>query len=738
MTMAVSGVRDDAGSSTRWYDELIFWRVMYRHLPLSKLLWASWLYAIYMGLIATLLLFPILGWPERLFLYALLGILVLMHLLGRGTIEQMLPDPSFRNDLRTGNFEQLRLMPHTAHTLLIQRGLPDWLFRAVAMSLWLPLYVLASRLEGTSLWNGVALWMLFSFANYFVLGIVSFVLLGSAWIMEPYFIAIALVYAFVLDGGRTRAAVASSRLFSVMLALPILGRMALPPQFAVVLPDLRMFALAWLIIELLRFERMARWVNAPSGVWRWFYLAPCAGLIAFSGVFAWQESGAQGYSGAEQTQFMALGMFWTAGYLNLLLLTVRRQAEPVVQPLRVHLWESGVLRLMALAFTGGAVLLWGLATGSGAFWTTLLWLSFVEWVGGALFRRGAQRAYERAPSWVYAAVLIGVLPALVFWLEPLHPMLGALSPSYALLMASDVWGVAGIGAPPPLWMCLFAPVVRSASVLALLISGFLVARFRASRSSPSYTTRHKIEWYALPLIYPLFDWLVHRSATNPITRLTLMERQPAWALGFGSVMFVMGLLYEIVGVGTAYALMIGLWIFLWLWGYHSTARRVRRWLDSGELVGVFLAGLKPNQIYWGWVFGAWAHQMRVLLAAVSGYGLGWLLQALFTHPAHPGAMGMGVLLIVFSFGAGFYAAYLAMWSCAWLIAAPSAIRDQLALPSRAAPLLGPRAAVLATFYSLLGCCAPLAPFLLIGIPLYTSQSTIALHKLARAPGELKR
>lgn len=735
MTMAVSGVRDDAGSSTRWHDELIFWRVMYRHLPLSKLLWASWLFATFMGLIATLLLFPILGWSERLFLYALLGILVLMHLLGRGTIEQMLPDPSFQNDLRTGNFEQLRLMPHTAHTLLIQRGLPDWLFRAVAMSLWLPLYVLVSRLEGVSLWDGVALWMLFSFANYFVLGIVSFVLLGSAWIMEPYFIAIALVYAFVLDGGRTRAAVASSRLFSVMLALPILGRMALPPQFAVVLPDLRMFTLAWLIIELLRFERMARWVNAPSGVWRWFYLAPCAGLIVFSGVFAWQESGAQGYSGAEQTQFTALGMFWTAGYLNLLLLTMRRQAEPVVQPLRVHLWESGVLRLMALAFTGGAVLLWDLATGSGAFWIALLWLSFVEWVGGALFRRSAQRAHERAPSWVYATVLLGILPALVFWWKPLHPALGAFSPTYALLMASDAWVVAGIGAPPPLWLCLVAPLLRSVLVLTLLSSGTLVARLRSPRRS--LTTHPRIEWYALPLVYPLFDWLVRKHTVNPITRLTLMERQPAWALGFGVGMFLMGLLHEVVGAVNL-ALLIGLWIFLWLWGYNSTARRVRRWLDSGELVGVFLAGLKPNQIYWGWVFGAWAHQMRVLIAATSGYSLGWLLQVLFRQIAPPGAMGVGWVLISFSFGAGFSIAYLALWSCAWLIAAPSAIRDQLALPQRAAPLLGPRAAVLATFYSLLGCCAPLAPFLLIGLPIYASQSTIALYKLARAPGELKR
>jgi hypothetical protein len=201
-------------------------------------------------------------------------------------------------------------------------------------------------------------------------------------------------------------------------------------------------------------------------------------------------------------------------------------------------------------------------------------------------------------------------------------------------------------------------------------------------------------------------------------------------------MLLMGLLYKIVGIGATISLLVGMGIFLWLWGYHTTARRVRRWIDSGELVSVFLAGVKPTQIYWGWVYGAWVHQLRVLIAAVSGYSLGWLLQALVSQPAAPG--GVGFVVVSFGFSAGFYAVYLAMWSCAWLIAAPSAIRDHIALPSRAAPLLSPRAAVLATFYSLLGCCAPLAPFLLVGLPIYATQSTIALHKLARAPGELKR
>jgi hypothetical protein len=96
------------------------------------------------------------------------------------------------------------------------------------------------------------------------------------------------------------------------------------------------------------------------------------------------------------------------------------------------------------------------------------------------------------------------------------------------------------------------------------------------------------------------------------------------------------------------------------------------------------------------------------------------------------------LTLWLSLGLAFYLAYLALWSCAWLIAAPAAIRDQLTHSGGGAPVLTPRATLQASVYSMLACCAPLAPFLLIGLPIYASQSTLALHRMARAPGELSR
>ncbi|MCX7992355.1 MAG: hypothetical protein N2651_01670 [Fimbriimonadales bacterium] len=724
----------------------MFWGVIYRRLPMLTLLRGSWGFALGTGALSVLLLPLLAQMRSGGGLHALLGWAVLMHLLARGWVERRLPDPSFANDLRTGNFEQIRLTPHTAHTLLIQRGLPDLLSRLLLMSLWMPLYALVAGALGLTLADACIFWLLFSFANYFVLGLVSVALLASAWEGTVWVLSAGLLgYAFMLDGGRARTAVASSGLFSAMLALPILGRVLLPDRMLIALPDLRGFALMWLIVEMLRFERIARWVNAPSGIWRWFYLIPCAAMMAIGGLSAWGLGNLRGLSGAEQTQFAMLGVFAAAGYLNLLLLTARRQAEPILQPLRIQLLEGGLLRVLSWLLVGAAILRWGLPTGATSFWVASLWLSGAEWLGGALTRRGIQRAHSRARNWVYGALLLGLLPALVFWVKPLHPALGALSPTYALLMASDAWRTAGVTTQPPLWLCLSAPLLRYTLILSVLALGILIGhyparlfRLRRNRSEPQESVSQEIEWYALPWLYPLWDWIALRYATNPMTRLTLTERQPAWALGIGVLMLVLGLLFDFVGVGVSFLVMIGLGIFLWLWGYQVTVQRVRRWLNSGEIVSVFLAGVPATQIFWGWVYGAWSQQLRILIAAVSGYFWGWLIQALMTPPPAPGGIGIGLAFVTVGFGIGFYALYLALWSCAWLIAAPSAVRDQVALPQIAAPLLTPRAAVLATFYSLLACCAPLAPFLLIGLPVYASQSTIALHKLARAPGEPKR
>jgi hypothetical protein len=107
----------------------------------------------------------------------LLGWVAALHLLARGWLERRLPDPSFAQDVRTGNFEQLRLAPFTAHGLLIQRGLPDMLFRATTQIVWLPVYAIVVGALGASLADACALWLLFSFANYAVLGLVSLTLL---------------------------------------------------------------------------------------------------------------------------------------------------------------------------------------------------------------------------------------------------------------------------------------------------------------------------------------------------------------------------------------------------------------------------------------------------------------------------------------------------------------------------------------------------------------------------------
>jgi len=321
----------------------------------------------------------------------------------------------------------------------------------------------------------------------------------------------------------------------------------------------------------------------------------------------------------------------------------------------------------------------------------------------------------------------------VFAFAPFHYAVGALSPVYALVLASEAWATTRIAAQPPLWACLALPVARYALVLGVLTLITLTAR----ATQPTKRLHPAWGWLALPLLYPLLDWLVQRSTINPITRLTIAERHPPFALLVGAATFV-ATLVSVVGRGfEMIILLIPLGLFLWLWGYYATAKRVRRWLDSGELTSAFLAGLTPNQIFWGWVYGAWYQQVRVLLAAFGGWLLGVSLH-IWLNAGMGGWNPVQWLTLWLSLGLAFYLAYLALWSCAWLIAAPAAIRDQLTHSGGSAPVLTPRATLQASVYSLLACCAPLAPFLLIGLPIYASQSTLALHRMARAPGELSR
>jgi hypothetical protein len=729
--MAVSGVRDTDQERLSVWDGLIFWGVQYRRLSLTALLHGVWLFALWAGLSAGLLA-PVLAQVKGgAGLYLLLGWVAALHLLARGWLERRLPDPSFAQDVRTGNFEQLRLAPLTAHGLLVQRGLPDMLFRVATQSVWLPVYAIVVGALGASLADACALWLLFSFANYFVLGLVSLILLIPSEEIHWILLCGLLAYALLLDSGRVRTAVSSSSLFSVMLALPIVGRVLLPIQAMATLPNLLPFTLVWLLVEWLRFERLARWVNAPSGLGRWAYLLPSAALMAVAGALfgQWCEQTLSA-AGAERTQLGVSALFAAVGYLSLLLLTLRRQAEPIVQPLRAHLLETGLLRLVSVLLAVGAVAVGGLPMGSAAFWGVLAWLTVVEWLAGALTRWQLQRAHSRARTGAYLALLLGAAPAVVFWIQPFHFVVGALSPVYALVLASEAWATTSIRAQPPLWACLALPVARYALVLGVLTLMTLTAR----ATQPVKRLHPAWGWLALPLLYPLLDWLVQRSATNPITRLTIAERHPPFAPVIGLAVFALALLLGNIVWTLVWLVAVVLGLFLWLWGYYTTAKRVRRWLDSGELTSAFLAGLTPNQIFWGWVYGAWYHQVRVLLAAFGGWLLGVSL-FVWLNAGRGGWNPVQWLTLWLSFG---LAVYLMLWSCAWLIAAPAAIRDQLTHSGGGAPVLTPRATLQASVYSMLACCAPLAPFLLIGLPIYASQSTLALHRMARAPGELSR
>jgi hypothetical protein len=342
-------------------------------------------------------------------------------------------------------------------------------------------------------------------------------------------------------------------------------------------------------------------------------------------------------------------------------------------------------------------------------------------------------AHSRARTGAYLALLLGAAPAVVFWIQPFHFVVGALSPVYALVLASEAWATTSIGAQPPLWACLVLPVARYALVLGVLTIVTLFAR------ATQPTKRLHPAWglLALPLLYPLMDWLVPNSTANPITRLTIAERQPPFAPVIGLAVFALAFSLGNTGLASGGLVAIVLGLFLWLWGLLCDGEARAPLARFGRVDERVPCRTNAEPDFWGWVYGAWYHQVRVLLAAFGG----WLQGLSLSVWLNAGMGGWNLaqwLTLWLSLGLAFYLVYLALWSCAWLIAAPAAIRDQLTHPAGSAPVLTPSATLQASVYSLLACCAPLAPFLLIGLPIYASQSTLALHRMARAPAELPR
>jgi hypothetical protein len=719
----------------RWR-EAPFWQLEYRRVDGGVLRQSMWWHAVLGALAAVLAgLFGLAFKHGFASVYLSLAALIVAHLVARAQLDRQLPNPSFLRDLQTGHLDQFRMLDLAPHALLLQRGLPALFYRLQSQILWLPLYAGWGAWVGIPMFESGLLWLLFAFADPLILILLGFYLTFSLIDFAEGVVLALLVFGYgsLRDSDRARLGALSGWVFALMIGLAILLRLLMPMAWMYPLPDLGRFTLIWLAVEGLRWERRARWLNMPSGLWRYGWLLPAAALLlmAFPLSTEWMLS----WGPAQRLQGYAVLVYLLTGWMSLQLLTLVRGHDPVQQRWVVHLVEVALVRGLGVAVVWG----WGYWQGVGftasAFWVVWLLLMLADVPLGGLARVLLQRAFcMRLPlAWL---MLLGLLPLLWFVLAPdRYAALGVLNPLVALAALTPLWRQFVALPPPPLWLLMLLPLLWRG--LMLTVAWLMV--MRPSLPAPRLAESGVAKWLlASLLLYPLYDHLQRRITTNPVIRFFLSERRFDVALPMAVLGWLLGLrLAGSITVGLVSLLVPIVLMALWWGGYRLASERMLRLVETGELRQWFLTGLAPTTLYWGLVLSVWSWQIRAIVALCGCGILGvWCRELFETLIGAPSPMVPLAMVFVGGFSTLIAGVSLLLLSSLLFLAAPVAIQDTLtALGRRERPSLA-RPAVLSLLYSgcaIIGCM--FAPLLLVSLPIYSTRSERILRQLGRAPDE---
>lgn len=701
-----------------------FWGLEHRRVDGERLVYSAWFWAL--GAVAVgagvYLLFAMIKPGAQV--YAGLGVLVLAHIQARVWIGRSLPDISFERDRQTGNLEQLRLLPWTAHELLFHRYFPAFCSRWTPQVIWLPLYTLWSLWAGLGIWDGLTLWGLIGFASYPVLTLTSFYLLMPfGWFDWGFVFGLGLLaYAFMGEKKQTQFSGSSSWLIGLLLTLPIFLRLLMPTSLMMTMPEIVPFAVLWLIVEALRWERRARWLNPTTG---WGRLYGWLALGAFFGFIAWDTANASALVGAmsaeQLLESISVVLFAAAGYVSLLWLPLERGRDQVTHRWHTHLLETAGLRLWSLVVLTISALLIRSSASLSVYWALFGVLTALEIGIGSYSRYAYQQMWARRQSMVWNAVIVGLLPALTAPITlSMRGMewLALFSPTIALSMQTSFGGTN----PSLLWT---GALLIARYALSLLGFWWMLSHNRLPTPLRYFDKiPHMLGWL---FGYAFYDHVVRYFAGNPVLLLLMRERRSEIALMIALCMACVGLLSgsgEFLGIAIFGHLPLGAW--LWYWGYGVAYRITRKLIDSGELWQWLLASVAPRTLFWGVVQASWYLQGRLIVGYWGGLVVGILVRFIWEQP---------VMMWVVPATIGFvplWGAMVLIWSCFWLISAPNGIRDALAIDLRRGGVPMVQVGLKALLMSGISCTCVLAPLLLLGLPLYYSQSVQILGRLSRS------
>jgi hypothetical protein len=652
--------------------------------------------------------------PEQHWVGSVLFLAALIfHLVARMQVDRRIPKRSFINDAQRGAIDFLRILPVSGHELVVARKLPAWFLRIYIAGLWSPLYAVSFSFLGLPPTSAIPFSLLLGVIGWIeAFGVILLLFLPlppqtSLILLLLFAVLWSSVSISKIDEVSTEQNLAIVKTLIVLFSF---GLIAL--QFNRVRDWIGAFdffapqpfhganltpvwTTLWLMAAVgwIRVDRLARWLETPKGLRR-FYFVPSLFIVLFFAqgfLWGWLQQ-IERWQPADCFAACASFTFAFGSLLHWLWFNWSwAEKTPPEKPPVSWLPETVAWRLITIfvSLIGCWQASLPLSQVDASFFSVWLVLSALDTFSLGLTKSLALRlmvswrlrGYEFLSSLVFVPIA-GILLR--------SPFLVAFSPSIALLVLGWKPLLSAIN-PIRLGSLLSISVPNISfltAVIATVVRTLVLALIWDLVSSPEVSLRFQDRMNFLArflssinlvgefaFILPAVEKILLARTQNPVFRH--MVSVTRWRYGWLPYLaaFVFGLLKpSLSAVLFVFSLLTFIPIF-WFVTYTTVHNYLRKLHQMGELWQWLITPLPSKTIVNGWRYGGWWWQLRWLgllmwffAGGLVGGGISYLPKlSLFLTP---------VFVIIASFGA-LIAANMVMG------AVPLAIVDALREPQRA-------------------------------------------------------
>lgn len=616
---------------------------------------------------------------------------LIFHLIARVQVDRQIPKRSFVDDAQRGTLDFLRILPVSGHELVVARKLPAWFLRLFIAGLWSPLYAVSFALLGLTPTSAIPLSLLLGTSGWMETMTLTLVLFLSV----PAFISLLLLFTLVTfwsseSIARIDRIPAEQRLsfnagWTVLFMLGLVAMQlnnarnwkgafdffAPQPFYSTLLNPA--WATLWLMAAVgwVRVDRIARWLETPKGLRRFYFIPSLFIVLFFAQGFLWgwlQQ--VRRCQPADCFAACASFAFALGGTLHWLWLnwTWAEKTPPEKPPIswlpETIAWRS-VAALVPLFGCWKASL--PLSQVDAGFFSLWLTLSALDTFSLALTK---SLAFRSIVGWRLKGVeflsSFAFVPLIGFVLR--LPFLIALSPSVALLVLGwqpllSVVNPIRIGSllsiPVPnisFLTAAIAPAVRTlllAIVWRLMNVPALSLRFQVGTSFLARLFHYINLIGDFVFVLPAVEKMLVARTQNPVFRhmVSVFRWRYGWLPYFAP--FLVGLLKPPLSAVLFVVFALVFVPVFWFVTYMTVHNYLRKLHQTGELWQWLITPLPSKAIVNGWRYGGWWWQLRWLglpmwlfAGGLVGGGTTYLLKLwLFLTPVLIIIAALGILIV---------------------------------------------------------------------------------------------